>query len=356
MPNTLLLLKSDFVKKFNPIEDYLKNLPVWDGKDTISELGKYVQAKNPERFIKHLKKHLVRSIACSLSKSVFNKHCFVLFSKQNDGKSSFIRWICPPALQQYYTEHLPLGDKDALEALASNFIINFDELARLSKFEIGQIKSIISQLTVKFRAAYERKPKLFYRICNFWGSTNSKEFLTDETGSVRWLVFEMKSIDWQGYLQHIDINQLWAQAFALYNSKFDYQLTRDEITENEQVNEEHQVNSPEYELIQDLYTPATEKEFETPGNLNVHFKNSTGIALRLADKYGNSIRFSSVVVGKAMKRLGHEPVKRWDSINQKQAHGYYLKEKESTTTTAAPPNEMQLSTAAASDANDGAPF
>lgn len=41
---------------------------------------------------------------------------------------------------------------------------------------------------------------------SIWGSTNKAEFLTDVTGSVRWLCFRVREINWD-YKKHFDIDR-----------------------------------------------------------------------------------------------------------------------------------------------------
>jgi hypothetical protein len=188
MANLIELLKSDYIVHYNPIREYFESLPKWDGHtDHIATLAKYIILEDETdrpRFLRMLRKMFIRSIACSFEES-FNKHAFILVHEiQSSGKTTFLRWICPEALKDYYTEHLSL-DKDGMIALTENFIINMDELSTLSKFEINALKSLLSKDKVKVRIPYERRPTILQRRCNFIGSTNRREFLTDETGCTK---------------------------------------------------------------------------------------------------------------------------------------------------------------------------
>ena len=89
---------------------------------------------------------------------------------QNSGKTTFIRFLCPPALKNYMTENISF-DKDSLIALIENFIINLDELATFSKVEINSLKSILSKSFIKERHPFERKAKKLSRRASFIGST-----------------------------------------------------------------------------------------------------------------------------------------------------------------------------------------
>lgn len=63
------------------------------------------------------------------------------------------------------------------------------------------------------------------------------EFLSDPTGNVRWIPFEVTSIDWQ-YAKEVNINDAWRQAYALYQSDFACDVTAEEVRENENENQQ----------------------------------------------------------------------------------------------------------------------
>ncbi len=211
------LLRAGRLPVFNPFKDYFTNLPKWDGTtDHIAHFYKYITAKDQNRFNTQLKKMLVRCIACGFGIS-FNKHAFILMGGQSGGKSTLCRWLCPDTLKDYYTENLSADNKDNLTSLCQNFIINLDELAALSKMDLNGLKSMLSRDYVKVRLPYDRKATVHKRRASFFGSTNKDEFLNDETGSVRWLCFEILKINWD-YKKDLNIDLIWAQALSLFNA------------------------------------------------------------------------------------------------------------------------------------------
>lgn len=322
MSNLIELLKSDFVPKYNPIREYFENLPKWDGHtDHIANLAKYIELEDEsdrERFKRMFRKMFVRSIACSFEEA-FNKHAFILVhEQQSSGKTTFLRWLCPDALKDYYTEHLSL-DKDGMIALTENFIINMDELSTLSKYEINSLKSLLSKDKVKVRIPYERRPSILQRRCNFIGSTNRREFLTDETGNVRWICFVIKRINWN-YTRDIDINMVWAQAFHLKEeTREEYQLTAAEIVENEEANRNFILRTPEMELIQKYYDVSEE------GKTGAQFVTATDIVKYLQSKV--TMKINNINVGKAMSILGYKRDQRFQGDSGYQIKGYWVYEK-----------------------------
>jgi len=56
-------------------------------------------------------------------------------------------------------------------------------------------------------------------------------------------------INWD-YSKDINIDDVWRQAYSLYKSGFKYELTAEEIRENELANRQYQVTTVEMEWIQ----------------------------------------------------------------------------------------------------------
>lgn len=327
------LLKSDFTIKINVFTQYFENLPEWDGVDIIGRLAEYIKVQDltkktneRERFSRMFKKTLVRMVACSLEAG-FNKQCFTLVhDKQNSGKSTFLRWLCPPPLADYYSEAVGIS-KDDLIALTENFIINIDELSTLSKYDINALKSVMSKDRVKVRLPYGERPEMLQRRCNFVASTNRLEFLNDETGSVRWVCFLLSSIDWN-YKKEIDINKVWSQAYHLFKStNFNYQLSPSEILENEVANKAFLIRSPEMELIQKYLYPSTLEKFQkNVFNEPVKFMTATDIAGFIQIKSGGSIKPIAANVGKALTMLGFDRDTKYSTDEKMSLKGYYVKE------------------------------
>lgn len=312
-----ILLRTDFIRKLNPFQAYFENLPKWDGIDWIEKLGSFLRIGHVSdlideelRFKTQFKKMFVRSVACSLEQD-FNKQCFTLVDeKQNSGKSTLLRWLCPPELKDYYSENIGMTKDDHI-ALAENFIINIDELDVMGKFDINSLKSYLSKDVFKERLPYGERTELLKRRCNFVASTNRHEFLADETGSVRWICFLLEKIDWR-YRDCIDINNVWAQAYHLFsNTGFNYQLTFQELRENELANRQFFVRTNEMDLIYKYYRQATSEEISMYGKLNgknshVRFMSATEIKEDILLRTKLNERLSNVNIGKAFKFYGFE--------------------------------------------------
>jgi len=312
--NLLAIVKSDFTPEFDPIDEYFSGLKKWNKNEGsyISKLCKYIKIKeetcSKESFELAFKKWLVRAVKCALIPGYFNKQAFIfVHNKQNSGKSTFCRWLCPPALSDYFAEDIS-DDKDSRVMLTTNFLINLDELSSMYKKEINSLKSMFSKDKVNARLPYDRKSSILNRICSFIGSTNLSEFLTDETGSVRWLCFELDSIEWR-YKSDIDINDIWREAFTLHLEDFDCSLTRDEIEENEKRNQNYQQRSIEFEALQKLFSvPDLFDDGE--------FFTATDVVQLISTH--TALKVNRTMIGRAITALGFPKARESDR------HGYRM--------------------------------
>lgn len=307
------LLKSDFIATHDPFEDYFLNLRPWDGTDYIEKLANHIKAKDQKAFNVNFKKWMVRVVACALLSDFYNKQALILVGeKQNTGKSTFCRFLCPPTLSKYIAENIST-DKDSRILLAKNLLINLDELALMGRSDLNSLKAYFSKTMINERLPWGKNATVILRRCSFIGSTNQNEFLSDETGSVRWLCFEIDSIDW-GYKTSIDIDKVYAQAYYLFKSgSFNYNLSNEEIRENEKRNKEFQVLTLERELIE---------KYLRNGLLAKGFLTATDIMQKINEATNNQLKINHVQIGKALKMIG------FNRIKQKGVYGYNLEDKE----------------------------
>lgn len=319
--NSLMaILKSDFVTPYNPLKNYFENLPKWDGKtDYIKQFSEYVildENEDQEQFEYHFKKWCVRAVKCATIDNYFNKQAFVLTDDgigQNIGKSSWCRYLCPPNLSKYLAEDMS-DDKDARILLCKNFLINLDELAALSRKEVNQLKSYFSKSQINERLPYNRKNSIIQRVASFIGSTNMTTFLQDETGSVRWLCFVIKNINWE-YKGNFDINNLWTHAKTLANDPaFEESMTLSDIQDNEERNIKFQIISPEQDMIIKFFA-------KPKNNDNDEFMSPTEMLNYVGLHTSLKLRLSNVGIGKALKSLGYNRSKK-DGV-----YGYWVQKK-----------------------------
>jgi predicted P-loop ATPase len=306
-----IFIKSELISRHNPITNYFQSLPKWDGVDYIKKLASYIPTYDDEAFLYHLKKWLVRAILCALEPNYFNKQAFIISHKgQSSGKSTWCRFLCPPELNEYMAEDIS-NDKDARIQLCRNFLYNLDELSVLSKKDVNALKAFFSKTFINERLPYDRKNTTLPRICSFMGSTNMSSFLNDETGSVRWLCFELKSRINFAYSKEIDIKNVWTQAYhlAYKDDNFNPELSIQDINENEERNKKYTSLTTEQELVAKYYEKSNDIE---------HFVTASDVMIALSCL---NVRLNQVNIGRALSGFNFQKVKH----SKRQVYGYLAK-------------------------------
>lgn len=313
-----------------PISDvfveFFSNLPKWDGKDHIAELAKYVETEDePDWWTKMFRKALLRTAACALLQTQ-NRNCLTLFGGQNAGKSRFIRFLVPPPLKVYYKEGLSNPQsKDGKLEMVQNFIVNLDDLDGMTKFDVGQLKSLFSNESIKERPFFGTSPRLFKRRASFWGSTNKDDILFDETGSTRWNIIKIKTIRHDngganGYAKNIDIVQVWAQVYAALQAGEKYDLTIEEINKSELNNKGFQKTSQEHDLIMKYLEPVDKTVYKEC------FLTSTDIKETLEKVAGLHYSLNRNAIGQALGLLGiKKESQRNERFHNVPVKGYFIR-------------------------------
>ena len=306
-----ILVRSHLINQYNPVSEYFESLEEWDGEDHIKNLCSYVKTNDDNAFLYHMEKWFTRAVLCALEKEKINKHCLVLANTiQNSGKSTYLRFFIPRKLMNYLSEDIGL-DKDSRIKLCKNLIINLDELSILAKADINSLKAYISKTHINERLPYARKAEYLERICSFVGSTNKTDFLTDESGSVRWIIFEVTEKINFNYSMEINIDKVWSQAyFNAYKRKgFNPELTLADISENEKRNERFTQMTLEQEMVNKFFEPSDNLE---------EFKTATEVMMDLSTQ---GIRLNHLKIGRALSSFKFPRVKH----PQRQIYGYLIR-------------------------------
>ncbi|QHW01528.1 hypothetical protein GJR95_31685 [Spirosoma endbachense] len=260
-----VILKSDFTPQYNPLHAYFHQLPALSstGQPAIQALARTVQTENHELFCLSLTKWMVASIANAFNpEGCQNQMCLVLTGDQGAFKTTWLNLLCPPALIRYlFCGKISLDNKDTLILLGEKFIVNLDDQLRsLNKRDAETVKTLITQGNITIRRPYDALSSEMPRIASFVASVNGNDFLTDPTGSRRFLPFEAYTIDIQAALA-LDIDQAWAEAYQLFREGYIYWFTAEETATLFSNNEAFQIHTPEYELLLEYFEPVENREW-----------------------------------------------------------------------------------------------
>ena len=237
------LLNSDFSTDFHPFKEYFRMLPEATGDANIRAYADRVKVKDPQGasgvtlngkeltnadwFQECLKRWLIATVAGATDDDIVNHSVLILVGAQGIGKTMYTRKLLPDALGKYYYNGvINPDDKDMLIHLAECFLILWDEMCVTTRGEAGKIKEIITKDKIRVRRPYGRYADTLNRHASIIGSVNNSDLLNDTTGSRRFLIHEVESID---YNSSVKIDDLWAEVYTCYKSGYKHWFDEDEI-------------------------------------------------------------------------------------------------------------------------------
>lgn len=315
---------NNYCPKYDIFDDFFKTLPPWDGVDHIAKLAAYVEtSENVDWWNMMFRKALIRTAACSLGLTQ-NRNCVTLYGGQNAGKTQFLRFLVPPVLKRFFKNGLSNPHtKDGKFEMMQNFIINLDDLDSMSKWDIGNLKSLFSVDFIKERPFFGTSPVIYRRRASFWGSTNKDDILDDDTGNTRWQMIKIVTIKHDnggkdGYTQNVDIVQLWSQAYKALLDGEKYELTKEELSQSEVKNKSFVKVSHEQELIAKYYEKAAETEKE-------YFLTTSEIKSELEKVAGLHYSLNIQNLGRALAHLGVAKVTQRNERFDFPVKGYHVR-------------------------------
>lgn len=179
---------------FNPIKEILEGLE-WDGKEHIRYLmPKYLGVDNDEYQYKVLRLIMLALIERQYRPGSKFDCVMALNGSQGIGKSTFCKLLAFDD-DAYFTDALgDLTDKDTLQIVAGKRVIELGEMLSLRKTkELEGVKRFLSSSTDCFRPPYGHTYEDFPRQCIIIATTNDNDYLSDVTGSRRWLPVSCKA-------------------------------------------------------------------------------------------------------------------------------------------------------------------
>lgn len=215
----------------NSMLEYLESLQ-WDGVERLSTwLVDYCNAKDT-RYVRAISRCWPIGLAMrAYEPGAKVDHVLIAEGPQGCGKSTMAEiWALK---REWFTADLgKIGTKDAMLGLMGKLVVEIAELAALRRADNEGVKAFLTKTFDTYRPPYGRKPVDHLR-CNGWfGSNNTTEWATDETGNRRYWSVAVDRIDTDGLRR--DIGQLWAEAIVAYKSGEINYLAGDVIEEAKQ--------------------------------------------------------------------------------------------------------------------------
>jgi predicted P-loop ATPase len=183
-----------------------------------------------------------------------NEEILVLVGQQGIYKTRWFEHLLPPQLNAYFKSTPTFGkmDKDEMLSLSQFGLICLDEIDGLKADAMSRLKWAVTTKATDDRKPYAHNSERRIHIASYCGTSNNLQFIDDDTGTRRWLTFEVESIrSPMEYPIHHD--EIFAQAYALYLRGFRYWFEGKEIDIVQQHNKRFEVAKPEQELVSKYY-------------------------------------------------------------------------------------------------------
>ena len=301
-------IHSEEVCAYNPIREYLDNLPQWDGQNHVAQLFSRLPGLSSEQ-LAFLSIWLRSTVAHWLQMDTLHGNEIVptLIGAQGCGKTTFFKRLLPAHLRQYFLDHLNLSNKfDKEMALTNNLLVCLDELEAIRPSQQASLKQTLSKSKVNGRPIYGCAQEDRARFASFVSTTNNPHPLSDATGSRRYICLQIPQGQYIDNSGEIDYDQLYAQVvYELREQKAPYWFNNDEVARIQQLNQEYMEQKDIVEIINLCFRKPEEGDA-------VQAMNSTELLRYMRNKYPSlSDNLSTRIrLGQAMSSLDFDSTSR----------------------------------------------
>jgi len=211
--------------EYNPVRDYLNRLE-WDGTPRVSSLmHRYFGAAGSELDQRLSTCAMIAGVARIMAPGCKVDTMPILVGGQGAGKSTAIRTLAKHS-RWFSDSTIDIRSKEAYQSIQGVWLYEMPELDSLNRRDAANTKAFLTSPSDKYRPPYGRHDIRVERQVCFWGTTNHKTFLSDETGSRRFWPVMCGVVDVPSLTR--DVDQLWAEAVAMYKAGSIWWLSKEE--------------------------------------------------------------------------------------------------------------------------------
>ena len=299
-----MYVNSEEVRMYNPVLDFLNDLPKWDGQNHVAKLFSRIPGLSSEQ-LAFLAVWLRSTVAHWLQLDTMhgNEVVPVLIGAQGCGKTTFLRRLLPCQLREYYLDHLNLSNKfDKEMALTNNLLVNLDELEAIRPSQHAALKQTLSKNKVNGRPIFGKAQDDRPRYASFVSTTNNPHPLTDATGSRRYICMTIPKGQLIDNAGDINYEQLYAQVlYEIRELNAPYWFNNEEVTRIQQLNLAYMQQKDIAEMVKACFRKPNEGE-------KVKSMNTTEMLEIIRDAYPNVTvtTKAKVELGRALVALDYE--------------------------------------------------
>ena len=317
-----MYVNSEEVPSYNPIQEFLNDLPKWDGQNHVAKLFSRLPGISTEQHA-FLAVWLRSAVAHWLQLDTMhgNEVVPVLIGAQGCGKTTFLRRLLPLQLRQYYLDHLNLSNKfDKEMALTNNLLVNLDELEAIRPSQHAALKQTLSKNKVNGRPIFGKAQDDRPRYASFVSTTNNPHPLTDATGSRRYICLTIPKGQLIDNVGDIDYEQLYAQVlYEIRELNAPYWFNNEEVMRIQELNLGYMQQKDISEMVKACFRKPTEGE-------KVKSLNTSEMLEIIRDEYPNvtvttkaKAELGRALVGLEFERKEHSHVAYYKAVPLKAA-------------------------------------
>jgi hypothetical protein len=288
----------------------------YDGKDHLSKLISSLTTEDNTLFDAQFRKWIVNVVAqvYDTNPSARNDAAFILVGAQGLGKTGFFEFLLWSPKWFVTKSDFNFNNKEHQLLMNSKVMILLDEMSSYNKADIKDLKGVFSKTVINADKKYQEAAD-YKRNASFAGCSNNSDFLRDDTGDRRFLVFQMFDYDRAVY-NAVDKAQLWGQLVTMYKGGFDYKFDREEIEQTIARNlSQYTVHKPEDTFIHDCLV--------VTGNAADYLSNGDLEKLLNEYKHDNHVRdFMTISTIRAKLKLMGATVGQQKKVAGKVVKGY----------------------------------
>ncbi len=243
--------------QFHPVKEYLEYVETLPNPVDLDKIATNYLGTSKARYDLMLKATLVGACQRIFEPGCKFDYVCVLKGQQGIRKSTFFKLLAGG----HFNSTMPNAiEKDCLMLIGTTWFFALEELDSVtSDVKMGKIKNLISSQEDHYRPPYGTSPDKFPRPSIFVGTTNTENFLFDETGSRRFWVIECPQ-DYETKGETIDTlrlgrdrDRLWCSAMKAYRNGFipmlDWATEKESFIANFKFKGDHVFKSFAYESI-----------------------------------------------------------------------------------------------------------
>lgn len=260
-------VNSEDVARYDPINEYLNQLPKWDGQNHVARLFGRIPGITSEQL--DFLCVWIRSMVAHWRQMdlLHGNECVpVLIGNQGCGKTTFFTRLLPPMFRQYYMDHLNTANQnDKNMALTNNLLVNIDELDGFTPKQMTKLKQLLSVSMMNYRPIYGKTQQVLHRYASFVATTNNPHPLTDVTGSRRFICMTIPDGQFINNDGEIDHDQLFAQIiYELDVQKAPYWFNNAQVARIQELNLNYMAKKDMLEIVSCCFRKPKEGEKVKP--------------------------------------------------------------------------------------------